>query len=115
MKKALIVLHQKSSEAGNLENKLIERKFDLEFICPALGDNLPQNLEHYGAIIILGGPMSANDNDDFMFWPAHGENESGLHQAAQAKDPPIPTNRAEATGGSPTQPDPPPPNPNPPG
>ena len=66
MKKALIVLHQKSSEAGNLEHKLIERKFDLEFICPALGDSLPLNLEHYGAIIILGGPMSANDNDDFI-------------------------------------------------
>ena len=66
MKKALIVLHQKSSEAGNLENKLIERKFDLEFICPALGDSLPLNLEHYDAIIILGGPMSANDNDDFI-------------------------------------------------
>ena len=66
MKKILLILHQKTSEAGNLENKLIERGFDLEFRCPALGDELPNNLNTYAAIIILGGPMSANDKDVFI-------------------------------------------------
>ena len=66
MKKALIILHQKTSEAGNLEKKLIERGYILEFKCPALGEDLPKNLIEYSAVIILGGPMSANDNDDFI-------------------------------------------------
>jgi len=66
MKKALIILHQKTSEGGNLETKLIERGFKLEFKCPALGDDLPNKLYQYQAIIILGGPMSANDNDKFI-------------------------------------------------
>tara|TARA_Y100000590_G_scaffold284136_1_gene319679 strand:+ start:984 stop:1679 length:696 start_codon:yes stop_codon:yes gene_type:complete len=66
MKKVLIILHQKTSEAGNLEHKLKKRGFLLEYKCPALGDILPINLNPYSAIIILGGPMSVNDKDEFI-------------------------------------------------
>ncbi len=66
MKKALLILHQKTSEAGNLEKKLIQRGFILEYSRPPLGDILPTNIEKYDAIIIFGGPMSVNDHDQFI-------------------------------------------------
>ena len=66
MKKALLILHQKTSEAGNIEIKLKKRGFSLEYRCPALGDDLPDYIEEYQAIIIFGGPMSANDDEEFI-------------------------------------------------
>ena len=66
MKKALFVLHQKTSEAGNIGNKLKKRGFVFDIVRPSLGDDLPKDLNSYQAIIVFGGPMSVNDNDDFM-------------------------------------------------
>ena len=66
MKKALLILHQKTSEAGDLGIKLINRGYKLEQICHSLGDILPKNLNQYSIIVIFGGPMSANDNDKFI-------------------------------------------------
>ena len=45
MKKALLVLHQKTSEAGDLGVKLIKRGYNLEYVRPPLGDELPQDLK----------------------------------------------------------------------
>jgi len=66
MKTALFILHQKTSEAGNIANKLKIRGFNFEIRRPSLGDSLPTNLNNYSAIVVFGGPMSANDNDEFM-------------------------------------------------
>ncbi|SVA58454.1 uncharacterized protein METZ01_LOCUS111308 [marine metagenome] len=66
MKTALFILHQKTSEAGDIANKLKIRGFDFEIRRPSLGDSLPTNLNNYSAIVVFGGPMSANDNDEFM-------------------------------------------------
>jgi len=33
---------------------------------PALGDRLPETLEDYAGAIVFGGPMSANDNEEFI-------------------------------------------------
>ena len=66
MKKALLVLHQKTSEAGDLGLKLITRGYNLEYVRPPLGDELPQDLKQYSVVVIFGGPMSANDNDEFI-------------------------------------------------
>ena len=66
MKTALFILHQKTSEAGDIANKLKIRGFDFEIIRPSLGESLPTNLNNYSAIVVFGGPMSANDNDEFM-------------------------------------------------
>ena len=66
MKTALFILHQKTSEAGDIANKLKIRGFDFEIRRPSLGDSLPTNLKNYSAIVVFGGPMSANDNDEFM-------------------------------------------------
>ena len=61
MKKALLILHQKRSVAGDIEIKLKKRGYYLEFCRPPLGDNLPSSLNNYSLIVIFGGPMSAND------------------------------------------------------
>ena len=66
MKTALFILHQKTSEAGNIANKLKIRGFNFEIRRPSLGDSLPTNLNNYSAIVVFGGPMSANDNNEFM-------------------------------------------------
>ena len=66
MKTALFILHQKTSEAGDIANKLKIRGFDFEIIRPSLGESLPTNLNNYSAIVVFGGPMSANDNVEFM-------------------------------------------------
>ena len=66
MKTALFILHQKTSEAGDIANKLKIRGFDFEIRRPSLGESLPTNLNKYSAIVIFGGPMSANDDDEFM-------------------------------------------------
>ena len=66
MKTALFILHQQTSEAGDIANKLKIRGFNFEIRRPLLGDSLPTNLNNYSAIVVFGGPMSANDNDEFM-------------------------------------------------
>ena len=66
MKTALFILHQKTSEAGDIANKLKIRGFNFEIRRPSLGDSLPTNLNNYSAIVVFGGPMSANDNDEFI-------------------------------------------------
>ena len=66
MKKALLILHQKRSVAGDIQIKLEKRGYILEFCRPPLGDNLPTVLNIYSLIVIFGGPMSANDKDDYI-------------------------------------------------
>ena len=66
MKTALFILHQQTSEAGDIANKLKIRGFNIEIRRPSLGDSLPTNLNNYSAIVVFGGPMSANDNNEFM-------------------------------------------------
>ena len=66
MKKVLYVLHQKTSVAGDIGNKFKDRGYLEEIIRPPLGDRLPDDLSKYSAIVIFGGPMSVNDDDQFI-------------------------------------------------
>ena len=66
MKTVLFILHQQTSEAGDIANKLKIRGFNFEIRRPSLGDSLPTNLNNYSAIVVFGGPMSANDSDEYM-------------------------------------------------
>ena len=66
MKKVLYVLHQKTSVAGDIGNKFKNRGYLEEIIRPPLGDRLPEDLSKYSAIVIFGGPMSVNDDDQFI-------------------------------------------------
>lgn len=66
MKKALFVLHQKTSEAGDIGKKLIKRGFIFDYVRPPLGEELPKSVKQYNLIVVFGGPMSVNDEEDFL-------------------------------------------------
>ncbi len=66
MKKALLILHQKKSIAGDIGIKLNRRGYDLNYCRPPLGDSLPKDLNLFSLVVIFGGPMSANDDEDYI-------------------------------------------------
>lgn len=64
--KILTVLHQELSSAGRVGQVLAESGFDLDIRRPPLGDRLPDTLDEHAGAVVFGGPMSANDADDFV-------------------------------------------------
>ncbi len=45
---------------------LVERGFRLDIRRPPLGHPLPETLEDHAGAVMFGGPMSANDTDEFV-------------------------------------------------
>jgi GMP synthase (glutamine-hydrolysing) len=64
--KILIVLHQELSSPGKLGQMLQAKGFELDIRRPRFGDPLPETMEAHAGAAIFGGPMSANDTDDFV-------------------------------------------------
>ena len=64
--KILVVLHQELSSPGRVGHLLLEGGFDLDIRRPPLGDPLPETLAHHAGAVVFGGPMSANDADEFV-------------------------------------------------
>jgi GMP synthase (glutamine-hydrolysing) len=62
----LIVLHQERSTPGRVGRLLQERGHGLDIRRPRFGDPLPETLAHHAGAVIFGGPMSANDPEDFI-------------------------------------------------
>jgi GMP synthase (glutamine-hydrolysing) len=62
----LIILHQEHSTPGRVGNALKDLGYPLDVRRPRFGDELPQTMRDHAAGIIFGGPMSANDADDFI-------------------------------------------------
>src|SRR5271169_722255 len=62
----LIVLHQETSTPGRVGNALRALGYRLDLRRPRFGDVLPEALEHHAGAVIFGGPMSANDPDEFI-------------------------------------------------
>ncbi|MCH8618179.1 glutamine amidotransferase [Undibacterium sp. TS12] len=65
-KKILIVLHRDISTPGRVGRLLSQRGYELDIRRTPLGDTLPPTLASYAGAIVFGGPMSANDNDEWM-------------------------------------------------
>lgn len=65
-KSVVIVLHQLHSNPGHVGQWLRMRGYTLDIRSPRYGDPLPETLEHHAGAIIFGGPMSANDADDYI-------------------------------------------------
>src|SRR6202043_216483 len=63
---ALIVLHQETSTPGRIGNALRAVGRGLDIRRPRFGDPLPETLDGHAGAVIFGGPMSANDPDDFV-------------------------------------------------
>jgi GMP synthase (glutamine-hydrolysing) len=62
----LIVLHQETSTPGRVGNALRALGHALDVRRPRFGDPLPETLDGHAGAVIFGGPMSANDPDDFV-------------------------------------------------
>ena len=67
MSQILLVVHQETSSPGLVGEKLRSRGYHLDMRCPALGDPLPETMAHHEAVIVFGGPMSANDDETLPF------------------------------------------------
>lgn len=65
-KPILVVLHQEHSTPGRLGRLLTERGHALDVRRPCLGDSLPATLAGHAGAAVLGGPMSANDDHEFI-------------------------------------------------
>jgi GMP synthase (glutamine-hydrolysing) len=62
----LIVLHQEQSTPGRVGRLLQERGYKLDIRRPRFDDPLPDTTDDLAGAVIFGGPMSANDPDDFV-------------------------------------------------
>src|SRR5262249_56854522 len=62
----LIVLHQEPSTPGRVGNVLRALGHRLDIRRPRFGDALPQTLDEHAGAVFFGGPMSANDPDDYV-------------------------------------------------
>lgn len=59
--KALLVVHQQHSDPGRVARVLRERGYEIDLRRVGCGDPLPPTLEDHAAVVVFGGPMSAND------------------------------------------------------
>jgi GMP synthase (glutamine-hydrolysing) len=62
----LVVLHQETSSPGRVGNALRALGYGLDIRRPRFGDALPVTLDAHAGAVIFGGPMSANDGDDYV-------------------------------------------------
>lgn len=62
----LIVLHQERSSPGRVGQMLEEKGYPLDIRRPVLGQELPKTLKDHAGAVVFGGPMSANDPEDFI-------------------------------------------------
>lgn len=65
-KPVLVILHQEQSTSGRVGRLLQARGHALDIRKPRYGDPLPQTMREHAGAVIFGGPMGANDPDDFI-------------------------------------------------
>ena len=58
------VFHSRHPDPGKIRELLVARGFELDGRRPCHGDTLPEDVSEYGAVIVFGGPQSANDDHD---------------------------------------------------
>ena len=62
----LVVLHGEHSCPGRIGQVLRKRGHALDVRKPRFGDKLPETLDDHAGAVIFGGPMSANDPEEFI-------------------------------------------------
>ena len=61
-KTALVIVQQASAHPGRVGDRLRGMGFGLDIRYPNAGDRLPPSVDGFDALVIFGGPMSANDD-----------------------------------------------------
>ena len=62
----LVIVHRPESNPGRVGQWLRANGYRLDIRCPRHGCPLPETLENHAGAVIFGGPMSANDPDDYI-------------------------------------------------
>lgn len=62
----LLVLHQEHSTAGRVGHALTRLGVPVDIRRPRFGDPLPETMDEHAGAIVFGGPMSANDEEDYI-------------------------------------------------
>jgi GMP synthase (glutamine-hydrolysing) len=65
-KPVCVILHQEHSNPGHVGQWFVRNGHALDIRKPRFGDPLPDTLAGHCGAVIFGGPMSANDKDDFI-------------------------------------------------
>jgi len=65
-KPVLIVLHQENSNPGHVGQWFVRSGYHLDIRKPRFGEPLPETMANHCGAVVFGGPMSANDSDDFI-------------------------------------------------
>ncbi len=65
-RRILVVLHQERSNPGRVGRLLRESGYTLDIRRPRFGEPLPRTMDGHDGVVIFGGPMSANDDDDWL-------------------------------------------------
>jgi GMP synthase (glutamine-hydrolysing) len=65
-RRVLIILHQECSTPGRIGSLLRDQGVHLDIRRPRFDDPLPKSLGDHAGVIIFGGLMSANDNDEWI-------------------------------------------------
>jgi GMP synthase (glutamine-hydrolysing) len=65
-RKILVVVHRRESQPGAVGQWLTAHGYELDTRCHRFGDPLPSTLADHAGAIVFGGPMSANDPDDYV-------------------------------------------------
>jgi GMP synthase (glutamine-hydrolysing) len=65
-KPVLIILHGEHSTPGRIGRLLREYGAPLDIRRPCFGEPLPKCLDNHSGVVIFGGPMSVNDEQDWL-------------------------------------------------
>ena len=68
--KILVVESYPNSPLGNVGQALADVGADIDTVAAHGGEPLPETPDDHDALIMLGGPQSALDDDDYPFLPA---------------------------------------------
>ena len=62
----LVIVHRSESNPGRVGQWLRANGYRLDICCPREGGSMPETLENHAGVVMFGGPMSANDPDDYI-------------------------------------------------
>ncbi len=65
-KPVLLILHPEHAMPERISNHLAARGVPVDIRWPFRGDWLPETMAEHAGAVIFGGPMSANDGDDYI-------------------------------------------------
>ena len=60
----IAVFRSRNPDPGKVRDRLAARGFEIDGRSPCHGDTLPADLSGYAAVIVFGGPRSANADHD---------------------------------------------------